>query len=293
MSNHQTGQARLAKTTASVECRRLINGSLEKARAKVVIEKELSIFINGEQLVTVSITPAMERAFVTGYLFGQGFIEGIEELESINIEVNKALVTMKDTRRISQKTRKADYRVVSGGGKAVFLDELRLPRINSRMKTGKKEIFKAMNTVFEKSAIYKETEGVHAAGLFTPEAAPICIVEDIGRHNTLDKVIGYTLLNKIDRSHTFLASTGRMASEMVTKICRAQIPIVATKTAVTKAGLEIGEKCGLTIIGFVRDTGTRINTDMEVRIITEPGMKIYANAERIRLEDPAPARTKT
>ena len=89
------------------------------------------------------------------------------------------------------------------------------------------------------------------------------------------------ILNKIDCSHTFLASTGRMASEMVTKICRAKIPIVATKTAVTQSGLEIGKKCGLTIIGFVRDVGTKIHTDMEVRIIGEPGMKIYTNAERI------------
>ena len=56
---------------------------------------------------------------------------------------------------------------------------------------------------------------------------------------------------------------------------------MATKTAVTSKGLEIGRKCGLTIIGFVRDTGTRIHTDMEVRIITEPGMKIYTHEERI------------
>ena len=62
-----------------------------------------------------------------------------------------------------------------------------------------------------------------------------------------------------------------MASEMVTKICRAGIPVVATKTAVTDKGLEIGKKCGLTIIGFVRDAGTKINTDMEVRVIKEAG----------------------
>ena len=55
-----------------------------------------------------------------------------------------------------------------------------------------------MNTLFKKSGIYRETEGVHAAGLFTPEAKPVCIVEDIGRHNTLDKVIGYALLNRVN-----------------------------------------------------------------------------------------------
>jgi FdhD protein len=281
MSNYESKQIMLAETANSVECRRLINGRLAKSEAWVVIERELPVFLNGEYLVTASITPALEMEFITGYLFGQGFIENIAELESINLEGEAARVTLKDARKISQSTRRADYRIVSGGGKTVFLDEMSLPRIHSRMRIGKKEIFQAMNIVLERAAIYRETEGVHAAGLFTPEAVPICVVEDIGRHNTLDKVIGYALINKIDCGHTFLASTGRMASEMVTKICRAGIPVAVTKTAVTKMGLEIGQKCGATIIGFVRDTGTRINTDMAVRIIIEPEMRIYTNAERV------------
>ena len=117
--------------------------------------------------------------------------------------------------------------------------------------------------------------------MFTPEAIPLCIVEDIGRHNALDKVIGYALINKIDFRNTFAASTGRMVSDMVSKICRANIPVVATKTAVTKLGIEIGERCGLTIIGFVRDKGTKITTDTDVRITTERVMKIYTNPKRI------------
>ncbi len=273
-----------SKQLRTIACQKLINGHFAESEARVVIEKELSIFINGEPLVTVSISPAMEREFVTGYLFGQGFIDNIEELESVKVAGNAARVTVKDALKVSKRTQKTDYRIVSGGGKAAFFDEMNFSRIRTRMKTGTKEIFRAMNTVFERAEIYNETEGVHAAGLFTPEATPICTVEDIGRHNTLDKVIGYALINKIDCGNTFLVSTGRMASEMVTKICRAGIPVAATKTAVTNTGLDIGRKCGLTIIGFVRDIGTQINTDMEVRIIREPGMKIYTNAERIPCE---------
>ncbi len=261
-----------------------LNGGTTRAKERVVEESCLSIFINKKHYTTAMITATMEREFVTGYLFGQGLIDNIEELESLNIEGDVARVIVKDTRKISRRIKKTDYRIVSGGGLAAFLDSASFPQIHSRMKIGKKEIFRAMNTVFEKAEIYKSTEGTHAAGLFTPEATPICIAEDIGRHNALDKVIGYGLLNHIDFGNTFLASTGRMASEMVAKICRAKIPVVATKTAVTNTGLEIGKKCGVTIVGFVRDVGTRLNTDMEVRIITEPGMKIYTNAERIICE---------
>jgi FdhD protein len=267
----------------TVEYTRLDEGAT-RARESVVKETGLSIFINKKHYATVMISATMEREFVTGYLFGQALIDNIEELGSVNIGDNAARVMVKDTRRISQRIKKTDYRIVSGGGPSAFSDGTGFPRIQSQMKIGKKKIFQAMNTVFEKAEIYKATEGTHAAGLFTPEANPICIAEDIGRHNTLDKVIGYALINKIDCANTFLASTGRMASEMVAKICRAGIPVVATKTAVTNTGLEIGEKCGLTIIGFVRDTGTKMHKDMEIRITTEPGMKIYTHAERIAVE---------
>jgi FdhD protein len=78
-----------------------------------------------------------------------------------------------------------------------------------------------------------------------------------------------------------MVSTGRMASEMVTKIGRAGIPLVATKTAVTDKGIEIGEKCGITVIGFVRDAGSRMFTDMEVRVFRKAEMKIYTGAHRV------------
>ena len=141
-----------------------------------------------------------------------------------------------------------------------------------------------MNFLFDAAEMYRATEGVHAAGLFTAEGEPVCIVEDIGRHNTIDKVIGYGLINDLDFGNVLLVSTGRMASEMVTKICRAGIPVVATKTAVTDKGLEIGKKCGLTLIGFVRDKGTKINTDMDVRVIKTASMKIYSGTERVRCD---------
>ena len=285
--NNDYPEIKPVPASGSVACWKLTSGHFAKSEARVVIEKELPIFINGEHLVTASITPGMEREFVIGYLFGQGFIENMAELESVNTEGRAAEVMIKDARKLSQMANKTNRRVVSGGGQAVYFGETAFPGIHSDVKIGSKEIFRAMNTLFEKAGIYQETEGVHASGLFTPEAVSICIAEDIGRHNTLDKAIGYALMNSIDCRRTFLASTGRMASEMVTKICRAGIPVVATKTAVTREGLEIGRRCGLAIIGFVRDRGNRIHTDMAVRTITEPGMKIYTHAERIRLEGEA------
>jgi FdhD protein len=284
MSSKKPVRIKPAATSKVFRCWKLNDWQFSPAPTGVVIEKEFAIFINAERLATASITPGFEREFAVGYLFGQGFIEKIKDIQSLEIEDNTARVTLKDNRKVLTGADKTNYRIVSGGGRSAYSEVTRFRKIKSDLKISKEDIFRAMNALFKNAELYGETEGVHAAGLFTAEAGPICIVEDIGRHNTLDKVIGYALLNKVDCSKTFLVSTGRMASEMVTKICRCGIPIVATKTAVTDKGLEIGKKCGLTIIGFVRDSGTKIHTDMYVRIIKEAGMKIYSGAERILCE---------
>lgn len=269
------------KTSEKVACRQVSRGRFSPAETDVIIEKELPVYVNGDHLFSASIAPGMEREFVAGYLFGQGFIHDVLDIKSLEMARDGVKVVLKKGIKTSAGAVKASYRIVSGGGKVAYFATSHLPEVNSRLKVSQQVIFLAMNTLFEKAPLYHETEGVHAAGLFTAEAKPLCLVEDIGRHNSLDKVIGYALLQGIDYGNVFLVSTGRMASEMVMKICRAGIPLAATKTAVTDKGLEIGKKCGLTVIGFVRDTGTKTHTDMEVRISRKAQMKIYTGAERV------------
>ena len=227
-----------------------VNGEITRAKERIVTELTLSVFVNGRHFTTATITPVMEREFVIGHLFGRGVIESIDDIESITVKGNVAEVTLPE-----------------GGTKADGL-----PEIHSDFTVSREDIFAGVNAIL-KSEVYAETGAVHSAGLFKQKAEPVCIAEDVGRHNALDKVIGCALINKVDFENTFAASTGRMVSDMVSKVCRANIPIVATKAAVTKLGVEVGERCGLTIIGFVRDTGGKI--------AEERGMKIYTNPRRI------------
>ncbi|MEI6154144.1 MAG: formate dehydrogenase accessory sulfurtransferase FdhD [Deltaproteobacteria bacterium] len=271
----------MIETAKTFKVQKLASGNFTPSESMLVIEKELPVFVNGEHLATASVVSLMEREFVTGYLFGQGFINNAGEMVKLEITDKGAVVVLADADILLNRKTKTIYRIVSGGGCTAYFESNALPRIRSDLKINRKEIFCAMNILFENASLYLKTEGVHAAALFDAEINPLCIAEDIGRHNTLDKIIGYALLNKIDCAKTFVVSTGRMASEMITKICRAGIPLVATKTAVTDEGLEIGEGCGLTIIGFVRDAGSKMHTNMEVRVFKKAQMKIYTGAERV------------
>lgn len=274
-----TGMATETAKTFTVQ--KLAGGKFTPSEVRLVIEKELPVYVNGDHLATASLVPSMEKEFVAGYLFGQGFIGSAGEIEALEITDKGASALLSGRENVSGRKIKASYRIVSGGGRTAYFESGACPRIESGLKIGRKQIFRAMNTLFEKASLYNETEGVHVAALFDGEMNLLSVVEDIGRHNTLDKIIGYTLLNNIDCSGTFMVSTGRMASEMVAKICRAGIPLVATKTAVTDEGLRIAKEYGLTVVGFVRDAGSKMHTDMEVRIFKEAQMKIYTGADRI------------
>jgi FdhD protein len=232
-----------------------VNDKVTRVKERIVTEVAISIIVNGEHFATGLITPMMEEEFVVGHLFTEGVIDNIDDIKSMTI-----------------KDGIADVSLNLGTGKQKCS-----PQITSDFKVKKEDIFKGIEAILH-SRLYEETRAIHSAGLFKQGAEPVCITEDVGRHNALDKVIGYALMKKIDFGNTFAASTGRMVADMVLKICVANIPVVATKTAVTKSGLEMGASCGVTIIGFVRAQGMNLKSG---EAVDKREMRIYTNPERI------------
>ena len=235
-----------------------VDTEITRSRERVVVEFSLSILVDERHLTTALITPMMMEEFVIGHLFWQEVIDAADDVESISINKNVASVTL--------HKRKSGVK--------------RSPEKPPDFKVSRDDIFSGVSAIL-KSKIYAETEAIHSAGLFKQGAEQICIAEDVGRHNALDKVIGYGLMNSIDFRNVFATSTGRMVSDMVRKVCRANIPVVATKTAVTNIGVEIAKRHGLTVAGFVRDRGMKKSTDTGEKIITERSMKVYSRPERI------------
>ena len=152
------------------------------------------------------------------------------------------------------------------GGIASFLDESKLPLIKSGLMIDRIQAKEAMNSI-SLSETHIATGGVHSVGLFGV-GAPI-IIEDIGRHNALDKAIGCALMHRqdYDFSRTYAACTGRVSSDMALKCSVAGIPIVVSRGATTSLAISIAERTGLCIIGFLR--GKRLS--------------VYSHRERFQL----------
>ena len=206
-----------------------VNGGCTAVSERIIKETALMIRIDGKHYATAMIMATMEKEFVIGHLFAQRVIHSVADIRSISIKNNTAEVTLAG---INIKKPNSD-------------------KINSDLKVRKEDVFDCVRAIL-KSEVFTETEAVHSAGLFLRGREAICIAEDLGRHNALDKVIGYGLLHDIDFRQTLAASTGRQPSEMILKCRNVNIPIIATKGVPTTLAIEIAGKAGITIAGLVR-----------------------------------------
>ncbi|HWQ47781.1 MAG TPA: formate dehydrogenase accessory sulfurtransferase FdhD [Methanosarcina sp.] len=269
---------------STVPCIKYDNGSMVPSFHEVVIEVPLAVFVNGRHALTAMVSPTMLEEFITGFLYTERIIRKLEDIESLHIEANRE----KNGNRNRDKSEKIDgvsplsasvltkdplsimlssKTVFSGcGGDTSYLDAGRLPKIQSDLVTEVSTIKSIMKETLV-SDLHTRTGGIHIVGLFGPEGK-ICVIEDIGRHNALDRVIGYGLRHGVDFSRTIATCSGRLSSEMVRKCLMANIPVIASRGATTTLAISMGEQAGLTIIGFVRSQKMNIYTGVE-RIINE------------------------
>ena len=251
-----------------IPCIKGDGGSFLEETHPVIEEMPLAVKVNGRHALTAMTSPVMLREFVIGFLYTERIIKGIEEIESISIEENTADVLTTDPFRIlmSHKT------VLSGcGGSMSFLDIGKLPQIRSGLILSAEEIRNAVKEALD-SELHIKTGGIHVVGLYGTDGK-IQVIEDIGRHNALDRAIGYALEQNIDLSSTYIICSGRISSEMVRKCLVANIPVIVSRGATTTLAVDLAKARGLTIIGFVR--GKKMN--------------IYSGGERISEVSPSEA----
>src|SRR5512136_1175015 len=260
MTTHQ-------KMFRKMPCIKVDGDEFRKELHEVVEEVPIALFVNGRHAMTAIMSTVQLEEFVTGFLFTEQIIKGINEIESIRIEQNRISVITKNLFKVlgPKKT------ILSGcGGSVSFIDAGKLPTIQSDLMVTPKKIEESIKIALA-SDLHRITGGIHVVALLDNENV-LSVSEDIGRHNAVDRVIGYGLRTGIDLSRTFIVSSGRISSEMVRKCLIANIPVIISRSATTTLSVEIAEKTGLTLVGFVR----------------AEKMNIYSSPQRISGMESAP-----
>lgn len=227
----------------------------------VVREHALTIILNDRQFVTMLCTPSDLEALGLGFLFSEGIIQSMEDVESFSLsdDDSEFEICIKDDTMLAEELF-AKRAITSGCGRgSIFysvLDALDFREVSSDVKIPANFIIQLANEVQSMSTLFKSTGGAHAAALCNRDEVLI-FKEDIGRHNAVDKVFGECLIKGTEAAGNILFTSGRISSEMLLKAARREIAIVASRAAPTSLAVQFAEKAGVTLVGFAR--GRRIN----------------------------------
>lgn len=195
-------------------------------------------------------------ALAAGFLLTEGLIDGLEQLESMAICPDAAHVVqvrLVDPHR-AHTTRRSGL-VASSCGLCGAIDDVIAADglgVGSTLVLGTQQLHHCMQAMRAQQAIFSRTGGTHAAALFAADGSLLALAEDLGRHNALDKVIGHCLLTGVPLAGTFVMLSGRVSLEMITKAARAGIELVAAVSAPSSLAVDVAQRVGITLCGFVR-----------------------------------------
>jgi FdhD protein len=260
---------------------------LEEIDDLISIEEPLEISLKYEnenksvtQLLSITMrTPGQDEDLVRGFLYNEQIIKDIKHISSIekfgekvgqyDLQ-NKILVTLNDASNVNITKIKRDFLTNSSCGVCgkSSLDALEVikqdktPKLEPKLSS--KIIISAPDTLRNNQTEFAQTGGIHASGLFNKDGSLINVMEDVGRHNALDKLIGNALLKgQIDPNNQFITCSGRLNFELIQKILMTNIGIVIGVGAPTSLAIDLANKFDMTLIGFVKKDSYNVYTNSQ------------------------------
>jgi len=251
------------KKTRTQKIVKIKEGKAQSFEDQIVEESSLSIFLNDQKIVTLMSTPADQKFLALGFLFSEGLITQRSDVRKIlfNSRKNEVKVLTEERRRIP-KSRSRLGTLTSGCGKGKSLQDLKEVDplsdvlINLEFSVTCHQIEKLVREFEKRSSVFRSTGGTHSAALADKKKL-LVFKEDIGRHNAMDKVLGESLFNGIPLQDKIMISSGRISSDILSKVWRAKISLIVSRSAPTSLAIELAQKLGITIVGFAR--GKRMN----------------------------------
>lgn len=226
------------------------NGKINYVTEKVVKDSTITLTINNEISRNLSAIEDSLEEFAVGYLFNENMVKSLEDIEKIEINENHINVEIDDK---LLKTKETVLCSDSSGGWRSKIKEIK--PISSDFQVEADELINRIEELKNNAQIWQATGGTHVAGIVYKNN--FIVKEDVSRHVAVDKVIGYGILHNYDLSNSYIIYSGRMPADMVIKIVRAGIPVLASNAAPAYSGCEIAKKGNVTLVGFLR--GQRFN----------------------------------
>jgi FdhD protein len=250
--------------TKKIRIQQIKEGQMEEMEDQVVMEYPLTIYLNGEEFITLLCSPDSSEGLTylaLGFLISEGMIAEKSHVGKVAVEEDAGHIHLQLNNKTDLKQKLYGKRTVTTGcGKGtVFynvLDSLGSKKINEEIIYDYQHILNLSRKLNQMSALFKETGGVHFCALGNREKI-LFFHEDIGRHNALDKIIGEAFSKGIELKDKILITSGRLSSEMIIKAAKKAIPIIVSRSAPTELSINIAKDLDITLIGFAR--GNRMN----------------------------------
>jgi len=226
------------------------NHNYKKTTEKVVQDETITLTINNKISRSMSAIEDSLKEFAVGYLFNENMVQTLDDIKEIKIENTKINVEINDE---LLKTNETVLCSDSSGGWRTKIKNVK--SVESDFQVRVDELINRIEELKNKAKIWQNTGGTHVAGIVYKDQ--FIVKEDVSRHVAVDKVIGYGILNNFDLSQSYVIYSGRMPADMVIKMTRVGIPILASNAAPANSGYRIAKKGNITLVGFLR--GQRCN----------------------------------
>lgn len=235
---------------------RFEKGRLCSAKRSVVQEYPLRLTVNDRELATLIASPHQLNFLVAGFLRNQGFVESLDDMLTLGVCSDFGDAKVRLAREIPERLKPTltsgcgtgiTFSLPDGKGRGEAVPRTRV----AQPRFAPEAVFALMKDLQQQADSYKSHGGIHSAAVGNGRDL-LLYAEDLGRHNTLDRIAGEALFKGVDLAGKMLVTSGRISTEMVGKAARLGIALIASRTSPTDMAVRMAEQAGITLVGYVR-----------------------------------------